>query len=219
MFMSPGVVLPANLTLSLKTVEIRCCLETSMPTIPHGSPGQWPGGRRIATGCRLKAAVSHLGAEHVVLPLRVHLELCFREFYASALQPMHPSHLILTSPPDPRPLADQLIFIPSVGPLPLRLPPGHFFSLPFFIFHFIRRSAPPPLLWVFLPRCSPPLWVFSPLGLPVSLDWEPPTPPGFTSIDLAQCPDMATRPWRQQPRQSGALSQETGALSQGEWST
>ena len=31
--------------------------------------------------------------------LRVHLELCSQQFYASALQPLHPSHLIVTSAP------------------------------------------------------------------------------------------------------------------------
>ena len=55
---------------------------------------------RIATGCHQKAAASHLRAETGVLPLRVHLELCSQEFYATALQPLHPSHSIVTSPPD-----------------------------------------------------------------------------------------------------------------------
>ena len=59
---------------------------------------------RIATGCHHKAMVSHLRAETGVIPLRAHLELCCQQFYTSALQPLHPSHLIVTSPPDPRPL-------------------------------------------------------------------------------------------------------------------
>ena len=59
---------------------------------------------RIATGCHQKATVSHLRAETGVLPLRAYLELCCQQFYASALQPLHPSHLIVTSPPNPCPL-------------------------------------------------------------------------------------------------------------------
>ena len=54
---------------------------------------------RIATGCYQKAAVSHLIAETGVLPLRAHLELSSQQFYASVLQPMHSSHLIVTSCP------------------------------------------------------------------------------------------------------------------------
>ena len=53
---------------------------------------------RIATGCHQKAAASHLIAETGVLPLRTHLGLCSQQFYASALQPLHPSHLIVTFP-------------------------------------------------------------------------------------------------------------------------
>ena len=40
-----------------------------------------------------------------VLPLRAHLELCSQQFFSSALQNMHPSHLIVT---DPRPLRASL---------------------------------------------------------------------------------------------------------------
>ena len=58
---------------------------------------------RIATGFHQKAAGSHLRAETGVLPLMAHLELCSQQFFASTLQPLHPSHLIVTSPPDPRP--------------------------------------------------------------------------------------------------------------------
>ena len=55
---------------------------------------------RIATGCHQKAAASHLRAETGALPLRAHLELCSQQFYAiSALQPLLPSHLIVTSTP------------------------------------------------------------------------------------------------------------------------
>ena len=64
--------------------------------------------QRVKTGCHQKAAASHLKAETGVLPLRAHLELCCQQFYASTLQPLHPSHLIVTSPPDPRPLRSTL---------------------------------------------------------------------------------------------------------------
>ena len=53
--------------------------------------------QRIATGCHQKAAASHLRAETGVLLLRAHLELCCQQFYASALQHIHLSHLIVTS--------------------------------------------------------------------------------------------------------------------------
>ena len=56
---------------------------------------------RIATGYHQKALVSHLRAETGILPLRAHLELYAQESYASALQPMHPSHLIVTTLPSP----------------------------------------------------------------------------------------------------------------------
>ena len=56
---------------------------------------------RISTGCHQKAASSHLRAETGALPLRADLELCCQQFYASALQPLLPSHLIITSPPTP----------------------------------------------------------------------------------------------------------------------
>ena len=54
---------------------------------------------RIATGCHQKAGASHLRVETGVLPLRANLELCIHQFYASALQPLHPSHLIVASLP------------------------------------------------------------------------------------------------------------------------
>ena len=57
---------------------------------------------RIATGCHQKAAASHFRAETGILLLKVHLELCSQQFFASALQPLHPSHLIFTFPLDPR---------------------------------------------------------------------------------------------------------------------
>ena len=55
----------------------------------------------MATGCHLRAATSHLRAKTGVLPLRAHLELCSKQFYSSALKPMQPSYLIVTSPPNP----------------------------------------------------------------------------------------------------------------------
>ena len=36
--------------------------------------------------------------------VQVSSHTCFQQFYASSLQPMHPSHLIVTSPANPRPL-------------------------------------------------------------------------------------------------------------------
>ena len=47
------------------------------------------------------AAASRLRPKTGVLPLRAHLNLCSQQFYASALQPMHLSHLIVTSLPNP----------------------------------------------------------------------------------------------------------------------
>ena len=51
---------------------------------------------RVATACHRKASASHLRAETGVLPLRAHLELCCLQFYASALQPLHPSPIRAT---------------------------------------------------------------------------------------------------------------------------
>ena len=48
-------------------------------------------------------AASHLRAETVVLPLRAHLELCCQQFYASALQPLHPQ-----SPPPQRTIEETI---------------------------------------------------------------------------------------------------------------
>ena len=68
----------------------------------------------IVTDCHKKGTASHLRAETGVLPLRAHLELCSQQFYASALQSLHPSHLIVTSPnltpgrPIPHPLGATL---------------------------------------------------------------------------------------------------------------
>ena len=71
----------------------------------HCSPEIWRDTvLRIATVCHQQAAASYLRAGTGVLPMRAHLKLCSQQFYASALKPLHPSHLIVTSPPDPRPL-------------------------------------------------------------------------------------------------------------------
>ena len=64
---------------------------------------------RIATGFHQMTVASHLRAETAVLPLRAHLELCSQQFYANALQPMHPSHLIFTFLPDPCPIRATLM--------------------------------------------------------------------------------------------------------------
>ena len=61
---------------------------------------------RVATGFHQKAAASHLRVETGVLPMRAHLKLCCQQFYVSVLQPFHPSHLIVTSSPDPPPSQD-----------------------------------------------------------------------------------------------------------------
>ena len=65
---------------------------------------------RIATGYHQKVVVSHLRAETGVLPLRAHLGLCSQQFYASALQPLHPQ-----SPNR---------HLPTRPPLPQGYPPG-----------------------------------------------------------------------------------------------
>ena len=54
--------------------------------------------QRIAPGCYQKVAASYIRAETGVLPLRCNLELYSQQFYAIALQPLHPSHLIVPSP-------------------------------------------------------------------------------------------------------------------------
>ena len=55
-----------------------------------------------------KSAASHLRTKTGVLPPRANLERCSQQFYASALQPMHPSYLIVTSHPDLCPLRASL---------------------------------------------------------------------------------------------------------------
>ena len=58
---------------------------------------------RIATGCHKMSAVSHLHQETQLLPVDIHLGLLCRQFLASALQPNHPSHAVVTRPvPPPR---------------------------------------------------------------------------------------------------------------------
>ena len=59
---------------------------------------------RIATGFHQKPEVSHLRAETGVLHLRVHLELCSQQFYASALQPLAAQSSNRHLPSRPQPL-------------------------------------------------------------------------------------------------------------------
>ena len=57
---------------------------------------------RIATGCVKRTDVHHLHEETKVLPVSNHLSLLCTQFLARALQPTHPSHQIVTTPPAPR---------------------------------------------------------------------------------------------------------------------
>ena len=59
---------------------------------------------RIATGNVLMAPISLLHSETKVLPLSMHLKLCGEQFYASALQTVHPSHECVA-----RPIGDRLM--------------------------------------------------------------------------------------------------------------
>ena len=63
--------------------------------------GSW-----LVTGCHQKAVVSYLRAETGILPLKTPLERHVQQLHASALQPMHPSHRIVSPlPPQGHPLA------------------------------------------------------------------------------------------------------------------
>ena len=53
---------------------------------------------RLASGNVLMAPISHLHSETKVLPLSMHLKVCGEQFYASALQTVHPSHECVTRP-------------------------------------------------------------------------------------------------------------------------
>ena len=57
---------------------------------------------RIATGCVKRTDVHHLHDETKVLPVSNHLSLLCSQFLARALQPTHPTHLAVTTPPGPR---------------------------------------------------------------------------------------------------------------------
>ena len=57
---------------------------------------------RICLGCHKKSSSSHLHSEAKILTVDQHLELLSTQFLASALRPNHPSHSLVTRPPDPR---------------------------------------------------------------------------------------------------------------------
>jgi len=58
---------------------------------------------RITTGCVLKTDIQHLHSECQVLPISDNLRMLCAQFYASALRPTHPSNLLVTAQPGPRP--------------------------------------------------------------------------------------------------------------------
>ena len=57
---------------------------------------------RIATGCVKMTPIGHLHTETKTLPVNDHLSLISTQFLARALQPTHPSHPYVTTPPGPR---------------------------------------------------------------------------------------------------------------------
>ena len=73
---------------------------------------------RIATGCLKMSPIQHLHSETKVLPVQEHLSLICTQFLARALQPTHPSHPHVVSPPGPRNMKDTLqsLFLPQVQP-------------------------------------------------------------------------------------------------------
>ena len=62
--------------------------------------------------------IAHFHAETQVLPVRDHLSLLSSQFLARALQPTHPSHSLITSPPGPRNMKHTLqsLFLHRVAP-------------------------------------------------------------------------------------------------------
>ena len=62
----------------------------------------------IATGCGKTTPTGHLHAEAQVLPLHDSLSLLSTQFLARALQPIHPSHTLVTSPTGPRNMKNTL---------------------------------------------------------------------------------------------------------------
>ena len=73
---------------------------------------------RIATGCVKMTPIGHLHAETKLLPVSDHLSLLSSQFLARALQPFHPSHSLVTTPPGPRNMKHTLQsrFFPRVSP-------------------------------------------------------------------------------------------------------
>jgi len=63
---------------------------------------------RIATGCVKITSTGYLHADTQVLPLHDSLSLLSTQFLARALQPTHPSHKMVTSPPGPRNMKNTL---------------------------------------------------------------------------------------------------------------
>ena len=57
---------------------------------------------RIASGSVLRADITHLHTECKTLPIKEHLSMLSKQFLASALRPIHPSHSLVTGDPGPR---------------------------------------------------------------------------------------------------------------------
>ena len=62
--------------------------------------------------------IQHLHSETKTLPVKDHLSLISTQFLARALQPTHPSHPYVTSPPGPRSMKNTLqsLFLHQVQP-------------------------------------------------------------------------------------------------------
>ena len=73
---------------------------------------------RIATGCLKMSPIQHLHSETKTLPVKDHLSLISTQFLARALQPTHPSHPYVTTPPGPRNMKNTLqsLFLHQVQP-------------------------------------------------------------------------------------------------------
>ena len=62
----------------------------------------------LITGCHSAAAVDHLHAETKILPVEQHLHLLSAQYLASALQPGHVSHDVVSLPSGPRRMKETL---------------------------------------------------------------------------------------------------------------
>ena len=73
---------------------------------------------RIATGSSRMSSIDHLHQETLMLPIKDSISLICSQFLARTLQPHHPSHLVVTSNPGPRPMKHTLFsrFSPQVSP-------------------------------------------------------------------------------------------------------